>query len=125
MLSAKNKYAYSLNAPISTIGPDVRGGSLGRTSNITATHDTATTRPMARTVQWKPILGRSCCAMTGKIMPPTAPPVALSEIAMDLFLEKYVDTLAMVGANTTPHPSPWHRPCARNSCQYSDATLVV
>lgn len=125
MLTANSRYVVSRNAARSTTGPALRGGSLVRTAARIAADVTSTTRPMALTVHAKPMRGSSCCAMSGNTMPPVPPPHADSEMATLRRRENHVDRLATVGAKTTPQPRPWHRPCARNSCQYVRAALVA
>ena len=73
---------------------------------------------MILTVQANPILGRSCCATSGKMMPPVAPPDAAHAMATTRFLEKYVATKEIVGQKTSPSPNPLQIPCAKRICQY-------
>lgn len=68
------------------------------------------TKAMILTVQAKPILERSCCATTGNIMPPVAPPEAAHAMATMRFLEKYVATEEMVGQQSSPSPNPLQMP---------------
>ena len=62
------------------------------------------------TVQPKPILSRSDCAIAGKIMPPVAAPLAWREMAMARFFVKYVEMRAIMGQKRRPHPMPEQMP---------------
>ncbi len=118
---AKNRYAGSLKAAVSTRGPLGRGGTLCRARRRTRTELTASMTPMQRIIHGKPSRGRSCWATTGYTMPPRTLPHVLIEMARDRLLEKYVATLAMTGVYARPAPRPLQTPWARNSCQYSVA----
>lgn len=118
-------YGSSLNALHSTKGPVLRGGSRTRAMHSTTTALKRMTNAIVRTVHANPILSRSCCAITGKTIPPVAAPDAAPAIASTRFLEKYVATSEIVGQNTNPSPTPLQTPCARKSCQYRVVAMAV
>lgn len=66
----------------------MRGGRRTRAMDKMTMVLKTMTNPMVRTVHIKPTLGSSCCAMSGKMIPPVAPPDAVIAMASERLVVK-------------------------------------
>lgn len=109
-------YGSSLKDAQSTSGPALRGGRRVRYRAMVTMFDASMMNPMMRIVQGKPMRGKHCWTIIGKMTPPVQDPKAVNPSANARLRTKYVDTSAMEGQNCKPFAIPRQTPCERKTC---------